>query len=74
MLNQQYALTKLRAEIEGREGRVCWRYKRFRHLVRNCRNKKEEEKEKKPILQNKFEVIVSRMIQCGVGEEVKVRR
>jgi len=74
MLNQQHALTKLRAEIEGQEGRVCWRYKRFRHLACNCRNKKKEEEERKPILQNKFEVIVSRVIQCGVGEEVKVRR
>jgi len=26
------------------------------------------------ILQNKFEVIASRVIQCGVREEVKVRR
>ena len=28
----------------------------------------------KLIFQNKFEVIVSRVIQCGVREEVKVRR
>jgi len=44
MLNQQYALAKLRAEIEDRKERVCWRYKRFGHLVYNYRNKKGEEK------------------------------
>jgi len=44
MLNQQCALAKLRAEIEDRKERVCWRYKRFGHLVYNYRNKKGEEK------------------------------
>jgi len=29
---------------------------------------------KKPISQNKFEVIASRVMQCGVREEIKVRR
>ena len=61
MLNQWHTLVKLRAEIEGREGRVCWKCKRFRHLACNCRNRTREMKEK-PILQNKFEVIASRMI------------
>jgi len=28
----------------------------------------------KPIFQNKFKVIASRVIQCGVREEIKVRR
>jgi len=28
----------------------------------------------KPIPQNKFEVIASRVMQCGVREEVKVKR
>jgi len=46
MLNQQRILAKLRAEIEGREGRVCWRYRKFGHLAHNYRNKKEEEKGK----------------------------
>ena len=73
ILNQQHALAKLRAEIEGREGRVYWRCKKFRHLACNCRNKKGEEKGRL-IPQNKFEVIASRVMQCGVREEVKVRR
>jgi len=49
MLNQWHTLAKLRAEIEGREGRVCWKCKRFRHLACNCRNRTREMKEK-PIL------------------------
>jgi len=73
MLNQWHALAKLRAEIEGREERVCWGCRKFGHLVCNCRNKKEEEKEK-PIPQNRFEVIASRVMQCGVREKVKVRK
>jgi len=73
MLNQWHALAKLKAEIEEREGRVCWECKKFRHLVCNCRNKREERK-RKPIPQNKFEVIASRVMQCGVREEVSVRR
>jgi len=73
MLNQQHALAKLRAEIEGRERRVCWGYRKFGYLVHNCRNKKEEEKEK-PIPQNRFKIIVSRVMQYGVREKVKVRK
>jgi len=39
MLNQQHALAKLRAEIEEKKKRICWGYKRFRHLAHNYRNK-----------------------------------
>jgi len=46
MLNQWCTLAKLRIEIEKREKRVCWKYKRFRYLACNCRNRKEEMKEK----------------------------
>jgi len=63
----------IRGEIEGREGRVYWGYRKFGHLACNCRNKKEEEKGK-PIPQNRFEVIASRIMQCGVRGEVKVRK
>ena len=73
MLNQQCALTKLRAEIGGRKGRMCWECRKFGHLAHNCRNKKEEIK-RKLVPQNKFEVIVSRVMQCRVKEEVKVRK
>jgi len=42
-------------------------------LACNCRNKKEEAK-RKLVSQNKFEVIVSRVIQYRVKEKVKVRK
>ena len=73
MLNQQCTLAKLRAEIEDREERVYQRYKRFGYLAHNYRNKKKKEK-RKSISQNKFEVIASRVMQCGVRKEVKVKR
>jgi len=73
ILNQWHALAKLRAEIKGKERRVYWGYKRFGHLVCNCRSKKVEKKGKL-ISQNKFAVIASRVIQYKVREEVKVRR
>jgi len=44
MLNQWHALAKLRAEIEEREERVCWRCRKFGHLAHNCRNREQEEK------------------------------
>ena len=67
---QWHALTKLRAEIEKRKERVCQECKRFGYLVHNCRNRKEEMKGK-PISQNEFEVIKSRIMQCRVREEVR---
>ena len=73
MLNQQHALAKLRAEIEEKKKRICWRYKRFRHLVHNYRNKTGEAKGK-PIPQNKFEVIASRVMQYGVKEKVEIKQ
>ena len=73
ILNQQYTLTKLRAELEKRNRRKYWSCKKFRHLVYNCRNKNEKKK-RKPIPRNKFKVLLSRMIRCGVREKVRIRR
>ena len=72
MLNQRHALAKLRAEIERREGRVCWGCRKFGHLVCNCRNMNEVKG--KPVSQNRFEKIASRVIQYRVREEEKVGR
>ena len=69
LLNEKYALAKLRAELEGRKGKLCQCCKKFGHLVQNCRNKRREEKET-VVPQNKFEVLKSRVIQCGVEEEM----
>jgi len=46
MLNQRHALAKLRAEIEEREGRVYWGYRKFGYLAYNCRNREQEKKER----------------------------
>ena len=73
LLNQKYTLAKLRVELEERKERIYWCYRKFGHLACNYRNKKEETKGK-PISQNKFEMIASRVMQCGVEKEVKVRR
>jgi len=73
LFNQKHTLAKLRAELEERRGRICRCCKKFGHLAHNCRNEKKKVKGK-PISQNKFEVIASRMMQCGVREEIKVRK
>ena len=72
LLNEKRALTKLRAELEGRKGKLCRCCKKFRHLAQNCRNKKEKEKGA-TMSQNKFEILSSRVMQCGV-EEKTIRR
>jgi len=65
MLNQRRALAKLRTELEERESRICRKCGRFGHLVWKCRGR---EKEKKVVRENRFEVLKSRVMQCGVRE------
>jgi len=67
MLKEKHALAKLRAELEGRKGKLCWCCKKFGYLVCNCRNKKEEG-EGVAMPQNKFEILSSRVMQCGIEE------
>jgi len=69
ILKEKHALAKLRAELEGRKGKLYRSCKGFGHLARNCRNGKEGEKGVE-IPQNKFEVLKSRVMQCGVEERV----
>jgi len=57
MLNQRYALVKLRAELEGREGKLCRQCEKFRHLTWNYRSR--EEQKKKTVMNNKFKVLGS---------------
>jgi len=61
LLKEKHALTKLREELEGRKGKLCRGCKGFRHLARNCKKRKEEEKGV-VIPQNKFEILSSRVM------------
>jgi len=58
----------MRSELEGREGRKCWKCKQFGHMAKNCRNKGGRMEEKKKKLTNRFETLASRIMQCGVKE------
>ena len=72
LLNQKRTLAKLRAELEGRRGRICQCCKGFKHLAQNYRSR--DEKEKRGVTpQNKYEVLSSRVMQYGVGEKT-IRR
>jgi len=73
LLNQKHALAKLKTELKGRRERIYWCYRRFGHLACNCKNKNEEKKGKS-ILQNRFEVIASRVMQYRVKEKVEIRK
>jgi len=69
LLKEKRTLTKLRVELEERKGKLCRSCKGFRHLARNCRNRKGGEKEVE-IPQNKFEVLKSRVMQCSIEEKM----
>jgi len=66
ILKKRHALTKLRAELEGREGRLCRHCGRFGHLIQNCKNG--EEQRKKMVVANRFKALESWVMQCGVRE------
>jgi len=69
LLKQKHALTSLRVKLEGKREQECWSCKGFRHLAQNYRNKREKER-RGTALQNKFEVLSSRVMQCGVKERM----
>ena len=65
MLKEKCAFAKLRTELEGRKGKICFECKKFRHLAHNCRNKGVEEK-KTLAPQNRFKMLSSRVMRCRV--------
>jgi len=69
LLKEKHALAKIRVEIEKKSRKLCQCYKKFGHLAQNCRNKRKEKKGT-VIPQNKFEVLKSRVMQCGVEEKM----
>jgi len=69
LLKEKHSLAKLREELEGRGGKLCFGCKEFGHLARNCRKQKETGKGA-TMPQNKFEILSSRVMQCGVEERM----
>jgi len=69
LLKEKCALAKLREELEGRKRKLYRCCKGFGHLAQNCRKIKEEGKGT-IVPQNKFEVLRSCVMQCGVEERV----
>ena len=73
ILKEKQAFTSLRAQLEERRERECWSYRKFRYLAHNCKTKKEERKEKEEKPQNRYEILVTRVMQCEVRNEVEMR-
>jgi len=69
LLKEKRALAKLREELERRKEKLCRCCKGFGHLARNCRKLKKGVK-RTVVPRNKFEVLRSRVMQCGVEERV----
>jgi len=68
ILHTRQTLTKIRLELEGGERRKCWECKQFGHLAKNYRNKGERAEEKKKKMENRFEALASRVMQCSIKE------
>jgi len=68
LLREKHALALLRAKLEGKQERECWKCKGFGHQAQYCRREKKEKG--KLISQNKFEVLASKVMKC----EVELRR
>jgi len=72
LLKEKHALALLRAKLEGKQEREYWKCRRFGDRAQHCR--KEEEKKGKLTPQNKFEILASKVMRCGVElrrQEVK---
>jgi len=65
MLKQKCSFTKLREELEERKRKLYFRCRKFRYLAQNYKNQEGGEK-RKSVLPNKFKVLASRMMKCGV--------
>jgi len=74
MLKKKWALALLRTQLEGRREREYWSCRKFGYLVCNCKTKKKEKKKKKEKPQNRYKILVTRSIQYGVRDKVKIRQ
>jgi len=69
LLREKCTLAKLRVELKERKAKLCRSYKGFGHLAQNCRKKREEEIGV-ATPQNKFEILSSRVMQCGIERRI----
>jgi len=65
LLKEKQALASLRAKLEGKREREYWQYRKFGYLAYNYRK---EKKGKKVIPQNKFEMLLSKVMKSGKEE------
>jgi len=65
LLKEKHAFPSFRAELERRPRKLCYGCKKFRHLAHNYRNRREKER-RTSIPQNRFEILSSRVMRCGV--------
>ena len=73
LLKEKHALTKLKEKLKRRREKLCRKYKGFRYLAQNYRNKGKKKKER-VTLQNKYEVLSSRVIQYRIEERITRRQ
>jgi len=64
LLKEKCALTLLRTKLEGKQEREYWKCRRFVHQAQHCRKVKKKKGKLTP--QNKFEILASRVMRCGV--------
>ena len=64
LLKEKHTLASLRAKLEGKQERECWNCRGFGHQAQHCRKKRK--KKGKSVPQNKFKVLTSRIMKCGV--------
>jgi len=64
LLKEKCALASLRAKLEGRRERECWKCRGFGHRAQHCRRQEKEKGKLTP--QNKFEILASRVMNYGV--------
>jgi len=70
LLKKKHPLASLRVKLEEKQERECWKYRGLGHRAQHCR--KEEKEKGKPIHQDKFEILASRVMTSVVKRDISV--